>query len=178
MAPTPEAQPRTSSRAADCSSVKMTDTVGSLGSASGLLSCRSPLERVLIVPAMQRQVDSGSRTVRSNSAVASAEVRRWIRFQPRAGDAGLGSHRVGAGLGGPAGRRKRILDATLAIASKGIRGGADARGRRPRRRRSGNAVPVLPLRVHLLVSALGREFERIDAKTDRTAVSGGRLTSD
>jgi TetR/AcrR family transcriptional regulator, cholesterol catabolism regulator len=31
----------------------------------------------------------------------------------------------------------------------------------------------LPDKVHLLVSALGREFERIDAKTDRSTLVGG-----
>ena len=55
-------------------------------------------------------------------------------------------------------RRKRILDATLAIASKGG---------------YGTLYRYFPSKVHLLVSALGREFERIDAKTDRAALAGG-----
>ena len=71
-------------------------------------------------------------------------------------------------------RRKRILDATLAIASKG---GYEAVQMRAVADRADVAVGTLyryfPSKVHLLVSALGREFERIDAKTDRTAVSGG-----
>jgi AcrR family transcriptional regulator len=37
----------------------------------------------------------------------------------------------------------------------------------------GTLYRYFPSKVHLLVSALGREFERIDAKTDRTAVAGG-----
>jgi AcrR family transcriptional regulator len=59
-------------------------------------------------------------------------------------------------------RRKRILDATLAIASKG---GYDVA--------VGTLYRYFPSKVHLLVSALGREFERIDAKTDRSTVPGG-----
>jgi TetR/AcrR family transcriptional regulator, cholesterol catabolism regulator len=71
-------------------------------------------------------------------------------------------------------RRKRILDATLAIASKG---GYEAVQMRAVAERADVAVGTLyryfPSKVHLLVSALGREFERIDAKTDRTALAGG-----
>ena len=65
-------------------------------------------------------------------------------------------------------RRKRILDATLAIASKG---GYEAVQMRAVAERADVAVGTLyryfPSKVHLLVSALGREFERIDAKTDQ-----------
>jgi TetR/AcrR family transcriptional regulator, cholesterol catabolism regulator len=71
-------------------------------------------------------------------------------------------------------RRKRILDATLAIASKG---GYEAVQMRAVAERADVAVGTLyryfPSKVHLLVSALGREFERIDAKTDRAALTGG-----
>jgi AcrR family transcriptional regulator len=71
-------------------------------------------------------------------------------------------------------RRKRILDATLAIASKG---GYEAVQMRAVAERADVAVGTLyryfPSKVHLLVSALGREFERIDAKTDRTTLAGG-----
>src|SRR3984885_5029234 len=71
-------------------------------------------------------------------------------------------------------RRKRILDATMAIASKG---GYEAVQMRAVADRADVAVGTLyryfPSKVHLLVSALGREFERIDAKTDRSALSGG-----
>lgn len=66
-------------------------------------------------------------------------------------------------------RRKRILDATLAIASKG---GFEAVQMRAVADRADVAVGTLyryfPSKVHLLVSALGREFERIDARNDRT----------
>jgi AcrR family transcriptional regulator len=37
----------------------------------------------------------------------------------------------------------------------------------------GTLYRYFPSKVHLLVSALGREFERIDAKTDRAALVGG-----
>ena len=71
-------------------------------------------------------------------------------------------------------RRKRILDATLAIASKG---GYEAVQMRAVAERADVAVGTLyryfPSKVHLLVSALGREFERIDAKTDRAALAAG-----
>jgi AcrR family transcriptional regulator len=71
-------------------------------------------------------------------------------------------------------RRKRILDATLAIASKG---GYEAVQMRAVAERADVAVGTLyryfPSKVHLLVSALGREFERIDAKTDRIALGAG-----
>ena len=71
-------------------------------------------------------------------------------------------------------RRKRILDATLAIASKG---GYEAVQMRAVAERADVAVGTLyryfPSKVHLLVSALGREFERIDAKTDRATIVGG-----
>jgi TetR/AcrR family transcriptional regulator, cholesterol catabolism regulator len=71
-------------------------------------------------------------------------------------------------------RRKRILDATLAIASKG---GYEAVQMRAVAERADVAVGTLyryfPSKVHLLVSALGREFERIEAKTDRTTIAAG-----
>ena len=71
-------------------------------------------------------------------------------------------------------RRKRILDATMAIASKG---GYEAVQMRAVAERADVAVGTLyryfPSKVHLLVSALGREFDRIDAKTDRAALTGG-----
>ncbi len=71
-------------------------------------------------------------------------------------------------------RRKRILDATMAIASKG---GYEAVQMRAVADRADVAVGTLyryfPSKVHLLVSALGREFEPIDAKTDRSALAGG-----
>src|SRR5260370_8756113 len=71
-------------------------------------------------------------------------------------------------------RRNRILDGSLAI---GYKGGYEAVQMRAVAERADVAVGTLyryfPSKVHLLVSALGREFERIDAKTDRAALSGG-----
>lgn len=62
-------------------------------------------------------------------------------------------------------RRKRILDATLALASKG---GYEAVQMRAVAERADVAVGTLyryfPSKVHLLVSALAREFERIETK--------------
>ncbi len=71
-------------------------------------------------------------------------------------------------------RRARIITATLALAS---RGGYEAVQMREVAERSEVALGTLyryfPSKVHLLVSALGREFERIDAKTDRASLTGG-----
>ncbi|MFC6010043.1 cholesterol catabolism transcriptional regulator KstR [Nocardia lasii] len=62
-------------------------------------------------------------------------------------------------------RRKRILDATLALASKG---GYDAVQMRAVAERADVAVGTLyryfPSKVHLLVSALAREFENFEGK--------------
>lgn len=62
-------------------------------------------------------------------------------------------------------RRKRILDATLSLASKG---GYDAVQMRAVAERADVAVGTLyryfPSKVHLLVSALAREFEQFDSK--------------
>jgi AcrR family transcriptional regulator len=70
-------------------------------------------------------------------------------------------------------RRKRILDATMAIASKG---GYEAVQMRAVADRADVAVGTLyryfPSKVHLLVSALGREFERIDGKADKSPITG------
>jgi len=60
-------------------------------------------------------------------------------------------------------RRKRILDATIALASKG---GFDAVQMRAVAERADVALGTLyryfPSKIHLLVSALGREFERAE----------------
>lgn len=62
-------------------------------------------------------------------------------------------------------RRRRILDSTLALASKG---GYEAVQMRAVAERADVAVGTLyryfPSKVHLLVSALGRELERIDSR--------------
>jgi TetR/AcrR family transcriptional regulator, cholesterol catabolism regulator len=78
-------------------------------------------------------------------------------------------------LGSPAqrDRRRRILDATLALASKG---GFDAVQMRAVAERAEVALGTLyryfPSKIHLLVSALAQEFERTQSKLDRTAIPG------
>jgi len=70
-------------------------------------------------------------------------------------------------------RRKRILDATIALASKG---GFDAVQMRAVAERADVALGTLyryfPSKIHLLVSALGREFEQANAGVDRRSIPG------
>lgn len=70
-------------------------------------------------------------------------------------------------------RRRRILDATLALASKG---GYDAVQMRTVADKADVAVGTLyryfPSKVHLLVTALAREFERVEARVDRSQLRG------
>jgi TetR/AcrR family transcriptional regulator, cholesterol catabolism regulator len=70
-------------------------------------------------------------------------------------------------------RRKRILDATLALASKG---GYDAVQMRSVAERADVALGTLyryfPSKIHLLVSALAREFERTQDRVDRAVLRG------
>ena len=71
-------------------------------------------------------------------------------------------------------RRKRILDATLALASKG---GYDAVQMRTVAEQANVALGTLyryfPSKIHLLVSSLAREFERTQEKLDRAVIPGG-----
>lgn len=70
-------------------------------------------------------------------------------------------------------RRKRILDATIALASKG---GFDAVQMRAVAEQADVALGTLyryfPSKIHLLVSALGREFEKAEAATRDKPVPG------
>lgn len=70
-------------------------------------------------------------------------------------------------------RQRRILDATLALAS---RGGYEAVQMRAVAEKAEVAVGTLyrffPSKVHLLVSALAREFSRLDDRTERSAPPG------
>ena len=70
-------------------------------------------------------------------------------------------------------RRKRILDATLALASKG---GYEAVQMRTVAQRADVALGTLyryfPSKIHLLVSGLAREFERNQEKLDRAPIPG------
>jgi TetR/AcrR family transcriptional regulator, cholesterol catabolism regulator len=74
-------------------------------------------------------------------------------------------------------RRKRILDATLALASKG---GYDAVQMRAVAERADVALGTLyryfPSKIHLLVAALTDEFERMQEKLDRKPVPGETAT--
>ncbi|HEU4514619.1 MAG TPA: cholesterol catabolism transcriptional regulator KstR [Nocardioidaceae bacterium] len=70
-------------------------------------------------------------------------------------------------------RRKRILDATIALASKG---GFDAVQMRAVAEQADVALGTLyryfPSKIHLLVSALAREFEKANASFDQKPVPG------
>jgi len=70
-------------------------------------------------------------------------------------------------------RRKRIIDATLALASKG---GYEAVQMRAVAERADVALGTLyryfPSKIHLLVSGLIREFERAKEKLDRKTIPG------
>jgi len=70
-------------------------------------------------------------------------------------------------------RRRRILDATIALASKG---GFDAVQMRAVAERADVALGTLyryfPSKIHLLVSALAREFEQANANFDRRPIPG------
>jgi AcrR family transcriptional regulator len=70
-------------------------------------------------------------------------------------------------------RRQGILDATLALAS---RGGYEAVQMRAVADRAGVALGTLyryfPSKIHLLVSGLAREFERNQEKLDRISIPG------
>jgi len=70
-------------------------------------------------------------------------------------------------------RRRRILDVTLVLASKG---GYDAVQMRTVAERADVALGTLyryfPSKIHLLVSALIREFEEIQEKLDRASIPG------
>jgi TetR/AcrR family transcriptional regulator, cholesterol catabolism regulator len=70
-------------------------------------------------------------------------------------------------------RRKRILDATIALAT---RGGFDAVQMRAVAEQADVALGTLyryfPSKIHLLVSALGREFEKAEAATRGKPIPG------
>ena len=70
-------------------------------------------------------------------------------------------------------RRERILDASLVLAAKG---GYDAVQMRVVAEQAGVALGTLyryfPSKIHLLVSALAREFEQAEERMERTAIPG------
>ncbi|HWD04957.1 MAG TPA: cholesterol catabolism transcriptional regulator KstR [Amycolatopsis sp.] len=86
---------------------------------------------------------------------------------------GLGT--IGDELGSAAqrDRRRRIIDATLQLASKG---GYDAVQMRAVAEKADVALGTLyryfPSKIHLLVSGLARQFERAQEKLERAAIPG------
>jgi AcrR family transcriptional regulator len=117
------------------------------------------------------------RTRNSGSAVPAAPG------SPSSGSPSSGSPSSGSATSGPAEaelgsaaqreRRKRILDATLALASKG---GYEAVQMRTVAERADVALGTLyryfPSKIHLLVSGLAREFERAQERLDRAPLPG------
>ena len=75
-------------------------------------------------------------------------------------------------------RHRRILDATLALAS---RGGYEAVQMRTVAERADVALGTLyryfPSKIHLLVSALARELERYQERLDRRPIRARRRTT-
>jgi len=90
-----------------------------------------------------------------------------------AGSATPGPGEVEFGSAAQRERRKRILDATLALASKG---GYEAVQMRTVADRADVALGTLyryfPSKIHLLVSGLAREFERAQERLDRAPIPG------
>ena len=95
---------------------------------------------------------------------ASARSRTTTGAAPGADELGSSAQRD---------RRKRILDATLALASKG---GYDAVQMRTVAERADVALGTLyryfPSKIHLLVSAMARELERVRERTERIPLPG------
>ncbi|MGC4963075.1 cholesterol catabolism transcriptional regulator KstR [Gordonia sp. DT218] len=106
----------------------------------------------------------------ARSAPASASVDTAANPAPTAGTPSGGTE---TGSSAQRERRRRILDATLALASKG---GYDAVQMRTVADKADVAVGTLyryfPSKVHLLVTALAREFERVEARVDRSQLRG------
>jgi AcrR family transcriptional regulator len=91
----------------------------------------------------------------------------------RAGDSAAPAPPAEFGSAAQRDRRKRILDATLALACKG---GYDAVQMRAVAEQADVALGTLyryfPSKIHLLVSGLVREFEQTQEKLDRKAIPG------
>jgi TetR/AcrR family transcriptional regulator, cholesterol catabolism regulator len=100
---------------------------------------------------------------RNNGSAASA-VPESVTAAPGEAELGSAAQRE---------RRKRILDATLALAS---RGGYEAVQMRTVAERADVALGTLyryfPSKIHLLVSGLAREFERAQERLDRAPIPG------
>jgi len=97
-------------------------------------------------------------------AASASNVAGQAATGPGEGDLGSAAQRE---------RRQRILDATLALASKG---GYEAVQMRTVAERADVALGTLyryfPSKIHLLVSGLAREFERAQERLDRAPIPG------
>jgi TetR/AcrR family transcriptional regulator, cholesterol catabolism regulator len=107
---------------------------------------------------------SGSSGSRASPGNGASPQGRGAESAPAEAEAGSAAQRE---------RRKRILDATLALASKG---GYDAVQMRTVAERADVALGTLyryfPSKIHLLVSGLAREFERTIDKLDKSPIPG------
>ncbi|HTA07341.1 MAG TPA: cholesterol catabolism transcriptional regulator KstR [Streptosporangiaceae bacterium] len=117
-----------------------------------------------------RTRNSGSADLAASGRAASAAAAPGPAV---AGSAAPGPAEADLGSAAQRERRKRILDATLALASKG---GYEAVQMRTVAERADVALGTLyryfPSKIHLLVSGLAREFERAQERLDRAPVPG------
>ena len=126
------------------------------------------------VPLCEHRTGTGSRRasleIRQASPIGAEERRTRDDVSPATGRR---APRDEQGSSAQRDRRKRILDATLALASKG---GYDAVQMRAVAERADVALGTLyryfPSKIHLLVSALAREFERTQDRVDRAVLRG------
>ena len=110
----------------------------------------------------------------AESAAAGSNAGRPATSGSHAGGpATSGSGEAELGSAAQRERRKRILDATLALASKG---GYEAVQMRTVAERADVALGTLyryfPSKIHLLVSGLAREFEQAQERLDRVPIPG------
>src|SRR5260370_558559 len=113
------------------------------------------------------------RTWMQSLALSTASSRAMAAAPPRASAPANGAAGTGFGSAAQRDRHRRILDATLALASKG---GYEAVQMRTVAERADVALGTLyryfPSKIHLLVSALARELERYLERLERPPVPG------
>ena len=121
----------------------------------------------MAAPKTRNSRSDGSAARESAPAAAAASASN------AAGQAAPGPGEADLGSAAQRDRRKRILDATLALASKG---GYEAVQMRTVAERADVALGTLyryfPSKIHLLVSGLAREFERAQERLDRAPIPG------
>src|SRR5215469_11908746 len=107
---------------------------------------------------------SGDRRASMSSAKTVSQPEAAVTRGPAESELGSAAQRE---------RRKRIIDATLALASKG---GYEAVQMRAVAERADVALGTLyryfPSKIHLLVTGLAREFERAQDRLDRSSLPG------